>query len=144
MFLHRIPGPPLDAFIQSIWFCEREPGPHALERVLPIGAAQLIVNMKDDQTRIYDCDSGQARVTVLPGTVVSGIRSRFSVIDTAEQECVAGVVFHPAGTAAFFRRPAHEMRDSEIPVETLWGRRAAAELREKLLEARDPHSRLDV
>ena len=28
--------------------------PHALERILPTGAAQLIINLKEDETRLYD------------------------------------------------------------------------------------------
>jgi len=47
LYLHRVPAPPLDAFIASIWFCQNEPRPFALERVLPSGAAQLIVNLKE-------------------------------------------------------------------------------------------------
>src|SRR5262244_3373322 len=127
LWLQRVPRRPLDSFIESIWLCQNEPGPFRLERVLPNGAAQLIINLKEDQSRTYNCDSGEARVAVLPGTVVSGIQSRFAVIDTAEQEYVAGVVFRPGGTTVFFRLPAHEMRDCEIPVECLWGRRTAAE-----------------
>jgi AraC-like DNA-binding protein len=144
LWVQRVPKWPLDRFIQSIWLCQREPGPFHLERVLPNGAAQLIVNLKEDQSRMYDCDSGEARVTVLPGVVVSGVHSRFSVIDTAEQESVAGVVFRPGGTTAFFRPPAHEMANSDFPVEALWGRSAAAEMRDRLLEARGPEAKLDT
>jgi len=144
MFLHRVPKPPLDAFIELIWVCRREPAPHRLERVLPNGAAQLFVNLKEDQTRTYEIDNGHLRVTVLPGTVVSGVHSRYAVIDTAEQESVAGAVFRPGGTAPFFRLPAHEMREADVAVEDLWGRGAVAAMRERLLEARTPDDQLDV
>jgi AraC-like DNA-binding protein len=132
----------LDAFIASRWFCERDPGPHALERVLPTGAAQLIVNLKEDQVRVYRPESG-TRCQTTPGAVLSGVQSRYCIIDTAEQECVAGVAFRPGGTAAFFRIPAHEARDAAIPLDLLWGSRAA-ELRERLLEAPSPLAKLDT
>src|SRR5947199_9873901 len=121
LFLHRAPAPPLDCFIESIWFCEREPGPHKLERVLPCGGAQLIVNLKEDETRVYQCDSGDACVRTFPGTLLSGLRSRYCVIDTAEQECVLGVAFKPGGTTPFFRIPAHEMHDAHIALELVLG-----------------------
>src|ERR1700730_6469036 len=98
LYVHRVPAPPLDAFIESIWLCENDPKPHMLERVLPSGAAQLIVNLKEDQTRVYHPDSGSDWVTTSSGTVLSGVQSRYCVIDTAEQESVAGVVFKPGGT----------------------------------------------
>ena len=60
LYLQRIPGPPLDSFVAAIWFCENNPGPLALERVLPNGSAQLIVNLKEDQTRIYRPARGYA------------------------------------------------------------------------------------
>jgi len=53
-YRHRLPRPPLAAFIESIWVYQNDPRPHALERILPTGAAQLIVNLKEDQTRLYD------------------------------------------------------------------------------------------
>jgi hypothetical protein len=56
-YCHRVPRPTLDAFIESIWVYQNDPRPHALERILPTGAAQLIVNLKEDQTWLYDSDS---------------------------------------------------------------------------------------
>ena len=35
LFFDRVPSPPLDRFIASIWFCDSPPRPFALERVLP-------------------------------------------------------------------------------------------------------------
>lgn len=143
LFLHRTPAPPVDLFVESVWYCESQPKPNVLERVLPSGAAQLIVNLKEDQTRIYRPEAGY-RCETTSGTVLSGVQSRYSIIDTAEQECVAGVVFRPGGTIPFFRLPAQETCDADIPLDLLWGRQRAANLRELLLEAADPQARLDV
>jgi AraC-like DNA-binding protein len=142
-YRHRIPGPPLDSFIESIWVYHNDPRPHALERILPTGAAQLIVNLKEDETRLYDPEFPQRCVTT-SGTVLSGVQSRFQVIDTAEQEHVAGVVFRPGGTVPFMGVPAHETRDADIPLDTLWGRRRTATLRERLLESDSIGAKLDV
>ena len=142
LYLHRVPNPPLDAFIASIWYCENDPRPLALERVLPSGAAQLIVNLKEDQTRLYNAELRRRRNTT-SGTVLSGVQSRYCIIDTAEQECVLGVSFKPGGLAPFFRIPAQETRDAGIPLDLLWGRRAI-DLREQLLEAPSPHAKLDT
>jgi AraC-like DNA-binding protein len=142
-YRHRTPGPPLDAFVESIWVYDSEPRPHALERILPTGAAQLIVNLKEDQTRLYDPDFPDRCVTT-SGTVLSGVRSRFQVIDTAEQEYVAGVAFRSGGTVPFMRVPAHETSDADIPLDAVWGRRRTTTLREHLLECRSIDAQLDV
>ena len=133
-YRHRPPRPPLDSFIESIWVYQNDPRPHTLERILPTGAAQLIVNLKEDQTRLYDPETPHRSVTT-SGSVLSGVQSRFQVIDTSEQEYVAGVAFKPGGTTPFVRLPAHEACDVDVPLELLWGRRCTGRLRERLLES---------
>ena len=123
--------------------CRNEPGPQALERILPSGAAQLIVNLKEDQTRLYDPERPH-RWIATSGSVLSGVQSRFQVIDTSEQEYVAGVAFRPGGTVPFMRMPAHEASDADVPLEAIWGRRRTAELRERLLESGNSEAQLDV
>jgi len=142
LYISRLPSPPLDRFIAAIWFCESQPRPFALERVLPSGTAQLIVNLEEDRTRLYDAESGA--MTGCCGTVLAGVSTRFGVIDTAEQECVAGVSFRPGGTAAFFSMPAYHLCDTGIPLELLWDRQRAACLREQVLAAGSPTAKLDA
>jgi len=142
LYIGRVPAPPLDRFISSIWFCQSEPRPFSLERVLPSGTAQLIVNLKEDRTRMYRPETGT--ISVSCGTVLSGISTRYGVIDTAEQECVAGVCFRPGGTAPFFPMPAYLLREAGVPLELLWDRARAARLREQVLSADGPTAKLDA
>jgi AraC-like DNA-binding protein len=67
--------------------------------------------------------------------VLSGARSSCFVIDTDEQERVAGIQFQPGGAAPFFRLPASEAEGISIDLEDLW-QRGSRGLRERLLEAR--------
>ncbi len=140
---HRVPRPPLNGFVELIWLYHNDPRPHALERVLPTGAAQLIVNLKEDQTRLYDPGLGH-ECEATAGTVLSGVHSRYQIIDTSEQEYVAGVAFKPGGTVAFMRVPAHETSDADTPLELLWGRRRISLLRERLLENDNADAKLDA
>lgn len=142
LYLDRRPSPPLDRFIKSIWFCQSRPRPFALERVLPNGSSQLVVNLKEDRTRIYHPESGAMTATC--GTVLSGISTSYCLIDTAEQESAAGVCFRPGGTAAFFPVPASELCDSGVPLEFAWDRGRAARLRDQLLAASSPADKLTV
>jgi AraC-like DNA-binding protein len=142
LYLDRVPSPPLDRFIASLWFCRSEPRPFALERVLPTGTAQLIINLKEDRTRMYDPQSGTVRAGC--GTVLSGISTRYGLIDTAEQECVAGVCFRPGGTIPFFSIPAYDLCDAGVPLELVWDRARANRLREQVLAAGSPAAALDA
>jgi AraC-like DNA-binding protein len=142
-YRHRVPRPPLNSFVEWIWLYHNDARQHTLERILPTGAAQLIVNLKEDQTRLYDPELTYRCVTTA-GTVLSGAHSRYHIIDTSEQEYVAGVAFRPGGTVPFMRIPAHEASDADIPLEALWGHRRTAALRERLLESGSPDAKLDA
>src|SRR5580765_2413886 len=143
LYLHRVPAAPLNASIDAIWYCQNAPGPHTLQRVLPSGAAQLIVNLKEDETRGYRIEGGRLCQTRSSGTVLTGVLTRYELIDSAETECVMGVVFRPGGLPAFFGLPAHEISDRDVPLDLLWGARAG-ELRERLLAAHGPAAKLDA
>jgi AraC-like DNA-binding protein len=142
-FRARVPPPPLDAFVAVVWACRSEPGPHRLERVMPSGGAQLIVNLKEDQTRLYDPER-PGKPIVTAGSVLSSAQTRYQVIDTSEQEFVAGVAFKPGGSAVFMRTPAHEVSDVDVPLEEIWGRARAATLRDQLLASQSLDAMLEV
>ena len=143
LYLHRVPAAPLNASIDAIWYYENAPCPHALQRVLPTGTAQLIVNLKEDETRGYHIEGGRLCLTRSSGTVLTGMRTRYELIDSAETEHVMGVVFRPGGLPAFFGVPAHEASDRDVPLDALWGAQACG-LRERILEAPQPMAKLDA
>jgi len=91
LFTQRRPAPPLDKWIEYLWLCRSEPRPRALERVLPSGGSQLILNLAEDETRVYRDAGAQFRTARgshelhcerSPGSVLTGISTRFQVIDT--------------------------------------------------------------
>jgi hypothetical protein len=144
LYVHRRPSPPLDAFVESVWFCRSAPRPRTLERVLPSGAAQLIVNLAEDQTRVYQSAPGGYICRTTSGSVLSGLHTRFTVIDTAEQEHVAGVVFRPGGTLPFLAMPASELSGVDATLESVCGAASARRLQEQLLASPNPAVALSV
>ncbi len=144
MMFFRRPAAPLDGWIESIWLCRDDRRPRALERVLPSGAAQLIVNLAEDETRVYEESPAGLACQRSPGAVLNGLATRYQIIDTDEQAFVAGVVFRPGGTSPFVAAPASELRDADVPMEALWGRQRDRLLREQLLGAPDPNATLDA
>jgi AraC-like DNA-binding protein len=142
-FRARVPPPPLDAFVATLWACRNEAQPPGLERILPSGSAQLIVNLKEDETRLYEPEQPDCFATT-SGSVLSGAHTRYQIIDTSEQEYVAGVAFKPGGSALVMRAPAHEFSDVDVPLDEIWGRARTAVLRERLLQSRSLDAMLDV
>jgi AraC-like DNA-binding protein len=138
-FYTRVPAAPLSDFVSDLWLYEDyKPSCHMKERILPNGTIVLVINLQDDQLRIYDAQQIECRR--FSGAVVSGAYRRCFVTDTAEEKAVMGVQFKPAGAFPFLGVPPDEFAGLHLDLESLWGR-AARELRERLCETTTPRKR---
>jgi AraC-like DNA-binding protein len=139
---HALARPPLSAFIESFWLYEGDIPVHAKERRLPDGSMSLVLNLRDDCTRIYDRQNPD-QFREMPGGVISGAHSTFALLDTSSTASVLGVQFKPGGAAAFLPLPAAELRDEVVSLECLWGT-SAFDLREWVLEAATAAQRVHI
>jgi AraC-like DNA-binding protein len=142
IFCTYCPPAPLDRFIEQLWYWDGPPPPHARDRLLPSGSATLIVNLAEDEVRDYS-GADDSLVNRLPGAVLVGAHSRYSVIDTQEQEAVLGVAFRPGGMWPFFDPAAEELHNQHVALRDLWGSPGAT-LRERLLAQSTPMARLQI
>lgn len=138
---HR-PQPPLASFVNSFWLCDGYTPAHTVERHLPNGTTQLIFNLRDDTLRVYD-PSGETRVTIVRGPLITGPRDEYTMLDTAQQASLLGIQFKPGGASPFLAAPASELRNRNVPLDALWGA-AAHELYERVLTAGTPQARIAV
>jgi len=122
--------PAIAPFVDSFWLYD-EPLRPGMERVLPNGAMQLLVNLAADELGTY----GPHRVTVVGGAALQGAHGGPVVIDTAHQRTIAGVSFRPGGAYPFFAAPPSATGGTLVRLDDLWGRHGAV-LRDRLLTAR--------
>jgi len=104
LFRSYVPATPLSTFVEDFWFYDDYRPRHLRERILPSGTVELVINLRDDELRIYD----RVRPDVcerFSGAVVSGTYDRFFVIDTAEEASLLGVHFRPGGAFPFLGCP---------------------------------------
>jgi len=136
------PVAPLWRYVASLWLSEGHTQPHAKERVLPSGEMQLVINLQEDRLRVYDREN-TAYCDTFRGALVTGARSEYSVIDTAQQAYIMGVQFRPGGGFPFFRLPAGELAHTQAPLDALWASDADG-LRCQLLEAATHQERFAI
>jgi hypothetical protein len=73
------PASPLADFIEDFWLYDDYRPPHLKERILPSGTTELVINLRDNELRIYDrvrpglCER-------FSGAIVSGTYDRFFVL----------------------------------------------------------------
>jgi len=54
--LHRsyVPAPRLFDFVEDFWLCDDYKPRRLRKRILPSGATELVINVRDEELRIYD------------------------------------------------------------------------------------------
>jgi AraC-like DNA-binding protein len=141
LYLTHTPAPPLGEFVANLWFFSDLPA-HTRECILPTGTLELVVNLQEDEFRIYGPAEGE-RCRRVAGAMVSGAYRRPFVIDTFEQASVMGVHFRPGGAFPFLGVPPGALADTHLDLRTLWGREGL-ELRERLCAARTTAERFGI
>ena len=136
------PGPPLSQFVHLFWYYAGTAQPHKRERLLPDGSTELVINLRENQIRVYDRHRHDEFQT-FSGAIIAGPHSNFFVIDTESQAEVIGIHFKPGGAFPFFSLPADELQNQHVGLDALWGARAT-ELRECVLAAPTPRAKVQA
>jgi len=132
-FRRRVPAGPLSQFVECLWYFEGAARAHEFERILPDGSVEVVINLEEDRFRVYDRHSHALEQTVR-GVLVSGPRSEYFVIDTAQQLSTMGIHFKPGGSFPFLGLPTTEVQNRQVALHDLWGD-AAADMRGEIVEA---------
>jgi AraC-like DNA-binding protein len=140
--LRIVPAPPLASIIEAIWDWDMPAGAFRYERILPDPCTSLIINLAEDETRIYRDDVTRQCIRA-SGSVIGGPYRQSWIIDTAEQVRVIGVNFRPGGAHALLGLNAIELTLRDINLEDMFGARARR-LRQRLLETVAPLNRLKL
>lgn len=120
----------LGKYIERLWQCSDSPR-HRRERILPSGTVELVVNLREDELRIYD-PVNPDHYQRLSGAIVSGAYSKPFWIDPAQHASIIGVHFRPGGAASFFGLPIAELADRHVDLESVWGPSRASPRRHTL------------
>ncbi len=137
IYLQLTPGPRLRSWVQSLWYCRAPRVSQRRERVLPNGCMQIIVNLS--RNFLTDCGEDGTATLRLPRAIVVGARARYSVVDTADMEELAGIVIQPGGFAGLFRERADLFFERSIGLDEV---RDCASLAERLCDLPTPAGKL--
>lgn len=88
------PGPPLNEFVDYFWLIEGGQA-QRLEKILPSGTIELVINLKQDEIHIHDPERPE-RHERMSGAVFSGTYSRPFVCNAQQHEAILGVHFRQA------------------------------------------------
>jgi AraC-like DNA-binding protein len=130
LYLTHEPAPPLDVFVENLWSFSDAP-PHARERIVPNGTFELVINLDEDEIRVYESIEA-VHFRRYRGAVVSGAFRRSFVVDTREHASIIGVHFKPGGAYPFLGARADDLAGGHVELEAIWPPRDVDRLRERL------------
>src|SRR5215216_5354459 len=65
------PKPPLSKFVDSLWLCKAHDAVHNIERILPTGTLELVINLRQNELSFYDSERPDI-CSHFSGAIVSG------------------------------------------------------------------------
>ena len=142
LYERHLPHPLLRPYVEDLWLGDDYAPPHSQERIVPSGTIELVINLRENEIRIYDVNRPQL-CQRYSGAVVSGPYRRFLLTATVEEISIMGVHFRPGGAFPFFNVLPYELADAHVDLEVLWGPPVRG-LRERLIGASHPAERFEL
>ena len=136
-----VPPPPLDAFIDNLWYWEGSDPGYAKDAIIASGSIALLINLRDDALSSYGGDN-YATKQRMRGVALSGTHGAPFAIN-AYQPLMMGMQFKPGGAWPFLKPGSDALHDTHISLEDLWGR-DAERLHQRLVQAPAPDEKFAI
>jgi len=142
MFRIHIPRFPLSQFVEVFIFYEGITHAHQVDRFLPNGDTEILIDFHDEPQYIYDNDSLR-KIQACRHVWASGVRTRPITIPSGNAAAMMVIAFKKGKAAPFFPFPMNEVADRVVDADLVWGR-DFCDLRELLLETKDIEPRFAI
>lgn len=130
-----IPKFPLNQFIEAFIYFERIEHAHTVDRFLPNGDTEILIDFHDTPQFIYDNDSLK-EIQACNHVWASGVRTEPITIPSGSNAAMMVISFKKGMAYPFFPFPMNEIADCVVDADLIWGS-DFANLRERLLESKD-------
>ncbi|MBK7705427.1 MAG: helix-turn-helix transcriptional regulator [Acidobacteria bacterium] len=137
-----IPKPPLDRFVQCLIFHEAFSPLHRVDRFLPDGNVEIIIDLNDQAQFIYDNDSLK-EIQACNRVWASGVRTEPITIPSGKDASMMIVAFKRGMAYPFFPFPMNEIADCVVDADLIWGDDFAL-LREQISENKRSNRKFEI
>ncbi len=142
IFQVHVPISPLDQFIEQFIYFERAEHEHTVDRFMPNGDTELLIDFHDTPQFIYDNNSLK-EIQACHHVWASGVRTEPITIPSGSGAAMMVVSFKKGRAYPFFPFPMNEISNSVVDANLVWGDDFAL-LRERLLETKDISMRFGI
>lgn len=137
-----IPAFPLDKFIEVFIYFEGVQHAHKIDRFLPNGDVEILIDFHDPPQYIYDNETLK-EIQACHHVWTSGLRTEPITIPSGNGSAMMVIAFKKGMAATFFPFPMDEIRDSVVDADLVWGSDFGY-LRERLLATKEIDARFKM
>lgn len=142
IFRAHIPRFPLDQFVEIIIYYEGVQHLHKVDRFLPNGDTEILIDFHDAPQFVYDNDTLK-EIQACNHVWASGLRTEPITIPSGTDAAMMVIAFKKGKAAPFFPFPMNEIADSVVDADLVWDS-DFGRLREKLLGTKDLDQRFTM
>lgn len=136
------PSFPLDQFIDVLIYFEGLYHAHTVDRFLPNGDVEILIDFHDAPQYIYD-NHTLKEIQACHHVWASGLRTEPITIPAGSGSAMMVIAFKKGMAAPFFPFPMDEIKDSVVDADLVWGSDFGL-LREKVLAVKDVTERFKI
>ncbi|MBI5472195.1 MAG: helix-turn-helix transcriptional regulator [Ignavibacteriae bacterium] len=136
------PKAPLNSFVECFIFYSDYQPVHSIDRFLPDGNVEIIIDLTDAPKSIYD-NLTLKEIQVCKGCWASGVRTEPISIPSGAESTMFIIAFKRGMAYPFFPLPMNEIADHVVQADVLW-QEFFSDLRNALLEQLTPTRRFAV
>ncbi len=137
-----IPAAPLDQFVDFFIYFERVEHAHSVDRFLPNGDTEILIDFHDTPQYVYD-NHTLKEIQACHHVWASGLRTEPITIPSGNGAAMMVISFKKGMASPFFPFPMEEIKDSVVDADLVWGSDFGL-LREQLLETKDIDRRFQM
>jgi AraC-like DNA-binding protein len=130
------PAFPLSEFVEHLIYYHGLSIPHNLDRFLPDGNTEIIIDLTENPQHIYDNETLQ-QIQICRYAWVSGVRTQPITIPSGRGSRMLVVAFKKGKAFPFYPFPLNELTDTVAEADLIFGKNFY-NLREQLLAAKSP------
>ena len=113
------PAQPLSQFIDFFFYYEGFHAKHAMEKFLPDGSIDLLIDLSETPKKLFADEEGSA-YTTFKKSWISGMKTDYILIDASVSNMI-GAHFKPGGCYPFVDFPMAELNNMTVELDTVWG-----------------------
>ncbi len=142
IFQTHIPKAPLDQFVECFIYHEAFNPAHAVDRFLPDGNVEIIIDLHDAPQYIYDNETLK-EIQACNHVWASGVRTQPITIPSGKDSSMFIIAFKRGMAYPFFPLPMNEIVDYVVDADLIWGDDFAL-LRERILANKDSVRKFEI